>query len=89
VTVVGASTTKSSKVGNSLQVSIKTVGTKTVPVKLVVKTPDSKSYTLSSSTISKNKGFVGPVIKFAKPGTYVFTLSTGSTKKLVTVKVSK
>lgn len=89
VTVATASTTKISKVGNSVQLSLKTVGTKTVPVKLVVKTPDAKSYTLSSSTISKNKGFVGPVIKFSKPGTYVFTLSTGSTKKLVTVKVSK
>jgi hypothetical protein len=72
-----------------LQLSLKTIGTKTAAVKLVVKTPDGKSYTLSSSTIAKNKGFAGPVIKFSKPGTYVFTLSTGSTKKLVTVKVSK
>ena len=89
VSLTKSSTSISSKVTRSLQLSLKTIGTKTAAVKLVVKTPDGKSYTLSSSTISKNKGFVGPVIKFAKPGTYVFTLSTGSTKKLVTVKVSK
>jgi hypothetical protein len=89
VTLVGASVAKTSKVGNSVQLSLKTIGTKTAPVKLVLKTPDAKSYTLSSSTISKNKGFVGPVIRFSKPGTYIFTLTIGSTKKLVTVKVSK
>jgi hypothetical protein len=76
-------------VGKSVQLSLKTIGTKTAAVKLVVKTPDAKSYTLSSSTISKNKAYLGPVIRFSKPGTYVFTLSIGSTKKLVTVKVSK
>ena len=71
-----------------MQLSLKTIGTKTAAVKLVVKTPDGKSYTLSSSTISKNKGFVGPVIKFSKPGTYVMTLVIGAVKKVVTVKVS-
>jgi hypothetical protein len=89
VSLVKSSTSLTSKVSKSVQLSLKTIGTKSSPVKLVVKTPDGKSYTLSSSTIAKNKGFVGPVIKFAKPGTYVFTLSIGSTKKLVTVKVSK
>jgi ribosomal protein S11 len=89
VSLTKSSTSLTSKVAKSVQLSLKTIGTKTAAVKLVVKTPDGKSYTLSSSTIAKNKGFVGPVIKFAKPGTYVFTLSTGSTKKLVTVKVSK
>jgi hypothetical protein len=89
VSLTKSTTSLTSKVAKSVQLSLKTIGTKTAAVKLVVKTPDGKSYTLSSSTIAKNKGFVGPVIKFAKPGTYVFTLSTGSTKKLVTVKVSK
>jgi hypothetical protein len=89
VSLSKSSTSLTSKVSKSVQLSIKTIGTKSSAVKLVVKTPDGKSYTLRSSTIAKNKGFVGPVIKFAKPGTYVFTLSIGSTKKLVTVKVSK
>jgi len=89
VSLTKSTTSLTSKVAKSVQLSLKTIGTKSAAVKLVVKTPDGKSYTLSSSTIAKNKGFVGPVIKFAKPGTYVFTLSTGSTKKLVTVKVSK
>jgi hypothetical protein len=39
--------------------------------------------------VAKGKGFVGPVIRFSKSGTYTFTLFIGSTKKLVTVKVSK
>jgi hypothetical protein len=39
--------------------------------------------------VAKSKGFVGPVIRFSKSGTYTFTLFIGSTKKLVTVKVSK
>jgi hypothetical protein len=89
VSLTKSRTSISSRVTKSLRLSLKTIGTKTATVKLVVKTPDGKSYTLRSSKIAKNKGFVGPVIKFAKPGTYVFTLSTGSTKKLVTVKVSK
>jgi hypothetical protein len=84
-----SSTSLTSKVARSLQLSLKTIGTKSSPVKLVVRTPEGKSYTLSSSTIAKNKGFVGPVIRFSKPGSYVFTLTVGSTKKLVTVKVSK
>jgi hypothetical protein len=87
--LVKSSTSLTSKVARSLQLSLKTIGTKTATVKLVVKTPDNKSYTLRSSTIAKNKGFVGPVIRFSKPGTFVFTLTVGSTKKLVTVKVSK
>ena len=87
--LVKPKTSLTSKVARSLQLSLKTIGTKTATVKLLVKTHDGKSYTLRSSTIAKNKGFVGPVIKFSKPGTFVFTLTVGSTKKLVTVKVSK
>jgi hypothetical protein len=72
-----------------VQLSLKTVGSKTIALKLVVKTPDLRSYTLSSLTIAKNKAYVGPVIRFSKPGAYVFTLSMGSTKKSFTIKVSK
>ena len=89
MTLVSSATAKSSKVGKSIQILLKSIGTKTSPVKLVIKTPESKSYTLASSTIGKNKGFIGPVIRFSKAGIYVFTLTIGSTKKLVTVKVSK
>ena len=35
------------------------------------------------------KAYVGPIIRFAQPGTYVFTLSMGSTNKSFTIKVSK
>ena len=89
VSLVRSSTSLTSKVTRSLQLSLKTIGAKSSVVKLVVRTPEGKSYTLRSSTIAKNKGFVGPVIRFSKPGSYVFTLTVGSTKKLVTVKVSK
>jgi hypothetical protein len=88
-TVIPSSTAKSSKVGNSVQLSLKTVGSKAVALKLVVKAPDSKSYTLSNLTIAKNKAYVGPIIRFSRPGTYVFTLSMGSTNKSFTIKVSK
>ena len=76
-------------VGRSIQTNITNVGTKSVEVRLAVKTPDGKTLTLKKSMVAKGKGFVGPVIRFSKSGTYTFTLFIGSTKKLVTVKVSK
>jgi len=39
--------------------------------------------------ILKDKAYVGPIIRFSRPGTYVFTLSMGSTNKSFTIKVSK
>jgi hypothetical protein len=89
IAVTRSSVSTTSKVGRSIQTNITNVGKKSVEVRLAVKTPDGKTLTLKKLKVAKGKGFVGPVIRFAKPGTYVFTLTTGSTKKLVTVKVSK
>ncbi len=77
----------SSKVGRSLQVTVASVGTKTVPVKVVVKDPAGKSYQIASRTVAKNKSFASPIVKFAKAGTYVITTTLGTTKRVVTVKV--
>ena len=89
VSLRSASSSTSSKVGKSLQVTVASVGTKTVPVKVSVKDPAGKSYQIASVTVSKNKAYSGPIIKFAKPGTYVITTYVGTTKKVVTVKVAK
>ena len=84
-----ASAAVSTKVGKSLQISVASVGTKTVPVKVSVKDPAGKSYQIASVTVSKNKAYSGPIIKFAKAGTYVITTYVGTTKRVVTVKVAK
>ncbi len=84
-----ASASASSKVGKSLQLTVASVGTKTVPVKLTIKDPTGKSYQVASVTVSKNKSYSTPIVKFAKAGTYVFTTYVGTTKRVVTVKVSK
>jgi hypothetical protein len=68
---------------------VASVGTKTVPVKVSVKDPAGKSYQIASVTVSKNKSFASPIVKFAKPGTYVITTYVGTTKRVVTVKVAK
>ena len=81
------STAVATKVGKSLQITIPTVGIKSVAVKLLIKDPSRKSYTVASSTVAKNKAYVTPAVKFSKPGTYVMTISLGTTKKVVTVKV--
>jgi len=79
----------STKVGKSLQVTVASVGAKTVPVKVSVKDPAGKSYQIASVTVSKNKSFASPIVRFAKPGTYVITTYVGTTKRVVTVKVAK
>jgi cell division septation protein DedD len=84
-----ASASASSKVGKSLQLTVASVGTKTVPVKLTIKDPTGKSYQVASVTVSKNKSYSTPIVKFAKAGTYVFTTYVGTTKRVVTVKVAK
>ena len=89
LTLKNSSAAVSAKIDKSLQVTIPTVGTKNVAVKLSIKDPSGKSYTVASSTIAKNKAYVTPIVKFAKSGTYVMTLTAGSTKRTVTVKVSK
>ena len=84
-----ASAAVSTKVGKSLQVTVASVGTKTVPVMVSVKDPAGKSYQIASVTVSKNKAYLAPIIKFAKAGTYVITTYVGTNKKVVTVKVAK
>ena len=69
--------------------AVASVGTKTVPVKVSVKDPTGKSYQIATVTVSKNKSFASPIVKFAKAGTYVITTYVGTTKKVVTVKVQK
>jgi hypothetical protein len=89
VALRSATTAVSTKVGRSLQVTVASVGTKTVPVKVVVKDPAGKSYQIASRTVAKNKSFASPIVKFAKAGTYVITTTLGTTKRVVTVKVAK
>jgi hypothetical protein len=68
---------------------VASVGTKTVPVKVSVKDPAGVSYQIASVTVAKNKAYSAPIVKFAKPGTYVITTYVGTSKKVVTVKVAK
>ena len=89
VSLKSATAAVSTRVGKSLQVTLASVGTKTVPVKVSVKDPAGKSYQIASVTVSKNKAYSGPIIKFAKAGTYVITTYVGTTKIVVTVKVAK
>ena len=84
-----ATTAVSTKVGRSLQATVASVGTKTVPVKVVVKDPAGKSYEIASVIVAKNKSFAAPITRFSKTGTYVVTTTLGTTKGVVTVKVSK
>jgi hypothetical protein len=84
-----ATTAVSTKVGRSLQVTVASVGTRTVPVKVVVKDPSGKSYQIASVIVAKNKSFAAPITRFSKTGTYVITATLGTTKRVVTVKVAK
>jgi hypothetical protein len=79
----------STKVGKSLQVTLPTVGAKNVVVKVLVKDPAGATYTVASTAVTKNKAYVSPKVNFVKTGTYVMTLTAGTTKRVVTVKVSK
>ena len=88
VTVKSAKTAVKTKVGKSLQMSVTSVGTKAVVVKLTVKDPSSKNYLVSSTSVAKNKAYASPIIKFAKAGTYTISLYIGTNKKIVTVKVT-
>jgi hypothetical protein len=55
----------------------------------VVKDPSGKSYQIASVIVAKNKSFAAPITRFSKTGTYVITTTLGTTKRVVTVKVSK
>ena len=82
-------TAVSTKVGKSIQVTLPTVGAKNVVVKVSVKDPAGATFKVASTTVTKNKSYVSPIFKFSKPGTYVVTVTAGTTKRVVTVKVSK
>jgi hypothetical protein len=58
-------------------------------VKVSIKDPSGKSYTVASTTVAKNKGYVTPIVKFAKTGAYLMTITAGTVKKSVMVKVGK
>jgi hypothetical protein len=89
VTVKKTTTAVSTKVGKSLQITLPTVGSKNVVVRLTVKDPSGKSHTVASKVVAKNKSYITPVINFAKAGTYGVTIAVGTLKKSVLVKVIK
>ena len=89
LTIRNATGVLSTKVGKSLQVTLPTVGTKNVVVKVSVKDPAGATYTVASKAVTKNKAYVSPKVNFVKSGTYVMTVTVGTTKRVVTVKVSK
>jgi hypothetical protein len=77
------------KLSRSVQVTIPNVGTKTVLVRTVVKDPSGKSYPVASGKTAKNKSYVAPTIRFVKTGNYTVTVTIGTVKRVVTIKVSK
>lgn len=88
VVVAKTSTTAaSSKVGRSLQITIPNVGAKSLSVKVSVKDPSGKSFTIASTTVSKNQAFVTPIVRFLKKGTFVGTIKYGASTKTVNVTV--
>jgi hypothetical protein len=89
LTLRKATAAVSTKVGKSLQITLPTVGSKSVVVRLTIKDPSGKVFTVASRSVAKNKGDVTPVIKFAKAGTYGVTITVGTMKKSVLVKVIK
>ena len=89
VSLKSSTTSVVTKVGKSLQITVPTVGTKSVLVKLTMKDPSGKSYTIASATVAKNKAYTSAIVKFAKAGSYVVTLLVGTAKKVVSVKVGK
>jgi hypothetical protein len=58
-------------------------------IKVVIKGPDGKSYTIASTKTKKTGTYKAPAIKFSKPGTYQVTVLVGKIKKVVTYKISK
>jgi hypothetical protein len=89
VAVTKAATTAKVKLGKSLQFMIASVGKKAALVKVSVKDPSGKSYSVASKSIAKNKSYSSPIMKFSKVGKYTITTFVGSAKKVITVTVSK
>ena len=89
VSIKSSSSTISTKVGRSIQLTVASIGTKSAIVKLSLKDPAGKSFVISSGSIAKNKSYSSPKIKFAKAGSYVATLTIGTSKKIVKINVKK
>ena len=89
VTLRNSSAAVSTKVGKSLQITIPTVGTKNVTVRMTINDRSGKSYSIASVKIAKNQRFTAPIMKLLKPGKYVVSLVLGSSRKSVTVKVTR
>jgi hypothetical protein len=85
--VTRSSSTLSIKVGKSLQAKVSTVGARSLWTKVEVKDPARKSFQIYAGLVLKNQSFSTPIIKFAKKGTYVVTISLGTSKKVINVKV--
>jgi C4-type Zn-finger protein len=77
------------KVSKSVQITFSTIGNKSAIVRVVIKDPSGKSYLVSSRMIAKNKSYATPKIKFLRAGTCSMTITYGTTKKVITFKVSK
>jgi hypothetical protein len=88
VTAKNATMTISTKAGRSIQVTLPTVGSRNVLVRMTIKDPSGKVYTVATKTVAKNKGYVTPVIKFAKAGIYTMTIFRGTSKNTVGVRVA-
>jgi subtilisin family serine protease len=88
VQIKNTTTAVRTKVGKSIQMSLASVGTKSTVVKVTIKDPSGKSYVVSSTAVAKNKAFSSPIIKFAKAGTFAISVNIGTSKRVVTVKVT-
>ena len=88
LTLRGSKATISTSLKNAVQPSIPSVKKGTV-IKVVIKGPDGKSYTVASTKTKKTGTYKAPAIKFAKPGKYRVTVMVGKVKKVITYKITK
>lgn len=79
-----------SKVGRSLKAIISSVGAKSTVIKVSLRTPESRTFTLVKSTkVGKNKSYSTPIIKFLKAGSFKMTVKIGNKNRALTIKVTK
>ena len=88
LTLTRSKATVSTSLKNAVQPSIPSIKKGTV-IKVVIKGPDGKSYTVASTKTNKTGTYKTPAIKFSKPGTYQVTVMIGKIKKVITYKISK
>jgi hypothetical protein len=88
LTLTGSKATISTSLKNAVQSAIPSVKKGTV-IKVVIKGPDGKSYTIASTKTKKTGTYKAPAVKFSKPGTYQVTVLVGKIKKVITYKISK